>query len=193
MLVPEIPGLEHIITSNEIFDLPELPKRILIVGGGYIAVEFGSLLARLGSEVTLAMCGENILRGFDQDLRVALREAMIHAGIAFKFDCLPTRIDKVATGFKVMLANGAALDVDQIMLATGRYLAFYPGSTIRFSGARLSIKALDLDMPPSATPFGVITLRGRTPAPATRLFIECARDVMKPWGPRRRGVRSAAS
>jgi glutathione reductase (NADPH) len=121
VLVPKIPGLEHIITSNDIFDLPELPRRIMIVGGGYIAVEFGSLLARLGSEVTLAMRGENILRGFDQDLRAALRDALIQAGIAFKFNCLPTQIEKHRSGFKVTLANGAVLDVDQVMLATGRY------------------------------------------------------------------------
>ena len=84
VLVPPVPGLEHAITSNEIFDLPDLPKRILIVGGGYIAVEFGSLLARLGSAVTLAMRGDNILRGFDEDLRIGLRDAMVQAGISFQ-------------------------------------------------------------------------------------------------------------
>jgi glutathione reductase (NADPH) len=120
VLVPEIPGLEHVITSNEIFDLPVMPKRILIVGGGYIAVEFGALLARLGSQVMLAMRGTNILRGFDEDLRNGLRDAMTEAGITFKFGCLPTRIDKTEAGLKVALSNGALLDVDQVMLATGR-------------------------------------------------------------------------
>ncbi len=119
-LVPAIPGLEHTITSNEIFDLPEMPKRILIVGGGYIAVEFGALLARLGSQVTLAMRGDNILRGFDEDLRIYLRNAMTESGITFKFATLPTRIEKAAGSFKVALSNGATIEVDQVMLATGR-------------------------------------------------------------------------
>lgn len=120
VLVPAIPGLEHAITSNEIFDLPEMPKRILIVGGGYIAVEFGALLVRLGSAVTLAMRGANLLRGFDEDLRNGLRDAMSEAGVTLKFGTLPTRIDKTANGLKVGLDNGAEIDVDQIMLATGR-------------------------------------------------------------------------
>lgn len=120
VLVPAIPGLEHTITSNEIFDLKEMPKHILIVGGGYIAVEFGALLQRLGSQVTLAMRGDNILRGFDEDLRIALRAAIVESGISFKFGTLPTRIDKTANGFTVALSNGASLNVDQVMLATGR-------------------------------------------------------------------------
>ncbi|HTJ03064.1 MAG TPA: FAD-dependent oxidoreductase, partial [Methylovirgula sp.] len=119
-LVPAVPGLEHTITSNEIFDLPEMPKRILIVGGGYIGVEFGALLARLGSQVTIAMRGGNILRGFDEDLRVGLRNAMTEAGITFKFATLPTSIEKTAGGLKVALSNGAVIEVDQVMLATGR-------------------------------------------------------------------------
>jgi glutathione reductase (NADPH) len=120
-LAPHIPGLEYTITSNEIFDLPELPRRILIVGGGYIAVEFGSLLTRLGSHVTLAMRGENILRGFDEDLRIALRDALAEAGVAFRFTNLPTRIAKGRGGLSVALSNGDGLEVDQVMVATGRH------------------------------------------------------------------------
>lgn len=120
VLLPAVPGLEHVITSNEIFDLAELPKRILIVGGGYIAVEFGALLARLGSKVSLVMRGENILRGFDEDLRDGLRDAMSDAGISLKFRTLPTRIDKTGKSFKVALNDGTVIDADQVMLATGR-------------------------------------------------------------------------
>ncbi|TAL81311.1 MAG: glutathione-disulfide reductase [Beijerinckiaceae bacterium] len=120
VLMPPVPGIEHTITSNEIFDLPQMPKRILIVGGGYIAVEFGALLARLGSQVTLAVRASNILRGFDEELRTALRDAMVEAGINFKFGILPERIDKAGATLKVTLNNGATLEVDQVMLATGR-------------------------------------------------------------------------
>jgi glutathione reductase (NADPH) len=120
-LAPDIPGLEHTITSNEIFDLPELPRRILIIGGGYIAVEFASLLVRLGSHVTLAMRAENILRDFDEDLRISLRDALADAGVSFKFTNLPTRIEKTARGLSVALTNGDGLDVDQVMVATGRH------------------------------------------------------------------------
>lgn len=120
-LAPEISGLEHTITSNEVFDLPQLPRRILIVGGGYIAVEFASLLVRLGSHVTLATRAENVLRGFDEDLRIFLRDALAEAGVSFKFTNLPARIEKNAHGLSVALRNGDGLDVDQVMVATGRH------------------------------------------------------------------------
>jgi glutathione reductase (NADPH) len=120
-LAPDITGLEHTITSNEIFDLPELPRRILIVGGGYIGVEFASLLTRLGSRVTLATRAGNVLRGFDEDLRIGLRDALAEAGVAFKFTNLPTRIEKTAHECSVTLANGDSVDADQVMIATGRH------------------------------------------------------------------------
>src|SRR6266545_5953945 len=77
----EIAGLEHVISSNEAFDLEELPKRILIQGGGYIAVEFAGIFNGLGSEVTLVYRGENILRGFDDDLRAHLNAEMTKRGV----------------------------------------------------------------------------------------------------------------
>ncbi|HZV07714.1 MAG TPA: glutathione-disulfide reductase [Gemmataceae bacterium] len=120
-LAPDVPGLEHAITSNEIFDLLELPRRILIVGGGYIAVEFASLLARLGSQVTLAMRSENILREFDEDLRISLRDALAQAGVAFKFTNLPTKIEKSPQGLNVALTNGDSIAADEVMVATGRH------------------------------------------------------------------------
>jgi glutathione reductase (NADPH) len=120
-LAPDVPGIEHTITSNEMFDLPELPPRILIVGGGYIAVEFASLLARLGSQVTLAMRAENILRDFDDDLRVSLRDALLEAGVSFKFTNLPTRIEKNANGLSVTFIDAVMEEFDQVMLATGRH------------------------------------------------------------------------
>ena len=93
-----IAGIEHAISSNEVFDLPVFPRRLLVVGGGYIAVEFASLFQRLGSRVTMVMRGANLLRGFDEDMREGMRDAMVKAGIVFRFGCLPTSIEKNSDG-----------------------------------------------------------------------------------------------
>ncbi|RBP15583.1 NADPH-glutathione reductase [Roseiarcus fermentans] len=119
-LAPSIPGLEHAITSNEIFDLKSFPKRLMIVGGGYIAVEFASLFAKLGAKVTQVMRASNILRGFDEDMRVGLAEELGHSGVTFATGCLPTRIEKRAGALDVALSNGDNLVVDQVLIATGR-------------------------------------------------------------------------
>ena len=119
-LAPAIPGLEHAISSNEVFDLAAFPRRLLVVGGGYIAVEFASLFARLGAQVTIALRGDNILRGFDEDMREGLRVALGHAGVAFQFGALPTTIEKSAAGLLARLSNGVEVAADQILLATGR-------------------------------------------------------------------------
>jgi len=120
VLEPSIPGLEHTITSNEVFDLPHLPKRMLIIGGGYIAVEFASVFARLSTKVTLTVRSENVLRGFDEDMRGHIRDGLIHAGVDLKAVTLPTRIDRRPDGLAVTLSDGSVLDVDQVMVATGR-------------------------------------------------------------------------
>jgi glutathione reductase (NADPH) len=118
--LPGVKGIEHAITSNEIFDLPKFPKRLMIVGGGYIAVEFASIFARLGSAVTLVMRGDNVLRGFDEDLRVHLRDGLVAAGVSFAFGTLPAAIEKRGENLSVTLADKEVFDVDQIMIATGR-------------------------------------------------------------------------
>jgi glutathione reductase (NADPH) len=120
MLEPDIPGLQNAISSNEIFDLACLPKSLLIVGGGYIAVEFASLLARLGVAVTMCMRADNVLRGFDEDMRTGLRDALIHAGINFQFGTLPTKIERTPSGKNALLSNGTQAVYDEILLATGR-------------------------------------------------------------------------
>ncbi|MGH6796277.1 MAG: FAD-dependent oxidoreductase, partial [Methylocella sp.] len=120
VLEPDFPGREYAITSNEVFDLPELPKRMLIVGGGYIAVEFAAIFARLGSEVSLAARGENVLRGFDGDMRIGVRDGLAEAGVKLNFGMLPTRIEKAPTGYRVSLTKGTFVDADQVMIATGR-------------------------------------------------------------------------
>jgi glutathione reductase (NADPH) len=118
--LPSVEGLELAITSNEIFDLATFPRRLLVVGGGYIAVEFASLFKRLGAEVTQIMRADNILRGFDDDMRDGLREEMVRAGVKFRFGCLPVRIAKPRGTLRVDLSDGETLEFDQVLIATGR-------------------------------------------------------------------------
>jgi glutathione reductase (NADPH) len=108
VLAPHAPGLEWGLSSNEIFDLPQLPKRLVIVGGGYIAVEFASVFARLGAQVYLAYRADLPLRGFDDDLRKRVAEALTDAGVAHHAGALPTRIDKTVDGFSVAMKIGRA-------------------------------------------------------------------------------------
>ena len=79
--VPEFPGREHVVTSNEMFQMETLPRRMLIAGGGYIAVEFAHIFAGLGVEVCLVYRGETVLRGFDEDVRLAVHEGLKEAGV----------------------------------------------------------------------------------------------------------------
>lgn len=119
-LGPKIPGLEHAISSNEAFHLPELPRRIVIQGGGYIAVEFACIFAGLGSEVTLAYRGENILRGFDDDVREHLRSEMRGRGITVTCGHTVTAIEKAGDEFVTRLSDKSAVNSDKVMFAIGR-------------------------------------------------------------------------
>ena len=92
--MPDIPGIEHVITSNEAFDLDGLPGRLVIVGGGYIAVEFAGIFNTLGVEVTEIMRGDTILRGFDEDMRITLADEMVKRGVDLRSDCLVRSIEK---------------------------------------------------------------------------------------------------
>ncbi len=116
----DLPGVEHAISSNEAFDLPTFPKRIVIAGGGYIAVEFAGLFAGLGAEVTLVYRGGNILRGFDEDMRNGLRAAYEKRGIRFIFNDVFSAIEKTPSGLVARTKGGLALDTDQVMFAIGR-------------------------------------------------------------------------
>ena len=119
-LGPKIPGLEHVISSNEAFHLSELPKRIVIQGGGYIAVEFACIFAGLGSEVTLVYRGENILRGFDDDVREHLRNEMRSRGITVTCGHTVAAIEKSREEFVVQLSDNSAVTADKVMFAIGR-------------------------------------------------------------------------
>ena len=121
--VPQIPGIAHAITSNEVFDLPQLHRRVLIVGGGYIAVEFAGILNGLGARVTLCYRGQQVLRGFDDDVRAHLFEEMVKKGITVLLHQDVARIDKLNDGsWSVPLtgAQGPRLEVDAVLYATGR-------------------------------------------------------------------------
>jgi glutathione reductase (NADPH) len=118
--LPGLEGAELAISSNEVFDLPEFPRRLLVVGGGYIAVEFASLFARLGAKVTEVMRADNVLRGFDEDMRSGLRDEMTRAGVELRFGVLPTRIAKGADGLAVTFSDGTTAGFDQVLIATGR-------------------------------------------------------------------------
>ena len=119
-LEPHVPGLEYAISSNEIFDLEHFPERLAIVGGGYIAVEFASIFARLGAKVTLMMRADTVLRGFDEDMRKGLRHALEAAGVVILPGTLPTRIEKTSDGLDIALSDGSRLLTSQILIATGR-------------------------------------------------------------------------
>jgi glutathione reductase (NADPH) len=116
----QIAGLEHVISSNEVFQLPNLPKRILIQGGGYIAVEFANIFAGLGAQVSLVYRGENILRGFDDDVREHLRCEMERRGIKIITRQTVAAVEKVGHGYDVELSDNEQLMVDLVMFATGR-------------------------------------------------------------------------
>jgi glutathione reductase (NADPH) len=116
----EIEGYEHIISSNEAFHLTELPRRILIQGGGYIAVEFAGIFNGLGSDVTLVYRGENILRGFDDEVRAHLRTELEKRGIKVITKNVVEGIEKVNGGLDVCLSDHEQIVVDKVMFATGR-------------------------------------------------------------------------
>jgi len=120
---PAIPGIEHAITSNEAFELPELPRRVLLVGGGYVAVEFAGIFRGLGAEVTLSYRGEQILRGFDDDLRRHLRGEMEKKGVRVLLASDVSRIARRADGTLEAAVSGLPgniLACDTVLYATGR-------------------------------------------------------------------------
>lgn len=117
---PRIPGAELAISSNEAFHLHAMPERVIVVGGGYIGVEFAGIFRGLGAEVTLVHRGDLFLRGFDDDLRAALADEMRKRGVALRFNTLLERIEKRGAGVRATLTNGETIDAALVLLATGR-------------------------------------------------------------------------
>jgi glutathione reductase (NADPH) len=134
-----IAGIEHVISSNEAFHLEQLPKRILIQGGSYIALEFATIFNGLGSEVTVVYRGDNILRGFDDDVRTHLRAELEKRGIRILCRRLVEAIDKVEHGLCVELSDHEDIVVDRVMFAIGR----------RPNVAGLGLEAIGVTMGPT--------------------------------------------
>ncbi len=119
-VLPKIPGIEHAITSNEAFHLAQLPRRVLVVGGGYIAVEFAGIFHGLGADTKLVYRGAEILRGFDMDIRTGLRREMAKKGVEVRLNANPAKIEKRGAAMIVTLEDGGVIETDCVMYATGR-------------------------------------------------------------------------
>ena len=118
--VPDVEGKEHIVTSNEIFNLPELPEKMVIVGGGYIAVEFAGIMHGLGVEVTIFERNAKVLNGFDEDVRDFLIAEMTKKGIKFMFNTSVDKINLDCEGLSIHTNKGETIATDLVMYATGR-------------------------------------------------------------------------
>ncbi len=116
-----IDGIEHVISSNEAFHLPELPRRIVIQGGGYIALEFACIFAGFGSDVTVIYRGDNILRGFDDDVRMHVRSEMEKEGITILTACTVEKVERYGKEYVTHLSNGSSLASEKVMFAIGRH------------------------------------------------------------------------
>ena len=119
-VMPPIPGIEHVITSNEALELESLPRRMVIVGGGYIAVEFAGIFSTLGAEVTEILRGDTVLRGFDEDMRDTLAEEMRKRGVRILCETVVRGIERRNGAFSLRLAGGETIETDLVMYATGR-------------------------------------------------------------------------
>lgn len=118
--VPHFSGREHVITSNEVFDLDPFPKHLLIVGGGYIACEFASIFNGLGAKVTQLYRGEQVLRGFDDEIRHFAAAEMVKAGVDLRLNAGVVDIRKTADGLRVECEDGNTVMADAVLYATGR-------------------------------------------------------------------------
>lgn len=151
---PTLEGREHTITSDEVFHLESQPRRIVIAGGGYIAVEFASLLAGLGTETTLVYRGEEILRGFDMDVRKHVRHELQKRGVQVILGDVFTRIAERPDGLLVSLRSGIDLEVDAVLMAIGR----------KPNTAGLGLEAIGVELGPDGRV--VVDAQSRTNVPS---------------------------
>ena len=118
--IPEFPGSEHAVSSNEIFDLDTFPERLVIVGGGYIAVEFAGIFNGLGAKTTQLYRGPLFLRGFDEDIRTHAAEEISNSGVDLRFNVNVQAISPMDSALEVTLTDGSTLQADAVLYATGR-------------------------------------------------------------------------
>jgi len=118
--IPEFPGREHVISSNEAFYLETFPERVAVVGGGYIAVEFAGIFAGLGAHTTLIYRRELFLRGFDDEVREFVRDELVKKDIELRFSTNVERIDEADGVKRLVLTDGSVMEADLVMYATGR-------------------------------------------------------------------------
>jgi len=118
--VPDVPGREHVIVSDAMFDLDPFPRRLLVVGGGYIACEFASIFNGLGAKVTQVQRSAHLLNGFDEDLRQFLTKEMTRTGIDIRFNNEITMVTRLESGLCALLTRGQRVEADAILFATGR-------------------------------------------------------------------------
>ncbi len=119
-VVPGVPGANLAITSNEAFFLERRPERVVLVGGGYIALEFAGIFHGMGSQVTLVHRGAKVLRGFDEELREVLGREVAKRGVALRLNSRIERIEKIGTGLRAHLDSHETIEADLMMYATGR-------------------------------------------------------------------------
>ncbi|MBY6070047.1 glutathione-disulfide reductase [Marinobacter salsuginis] len=136
-VIPDVPGKECILTSNEMFYLPQLPKQAVVWGGGYIAVEFAGILAGLGVETTLLYRGDLFLRGFDNDIRRFTEQEMRKKGVNLRFGVTIESVEAENAHYRVQLNNGETLETGLVMAATGRR-ALVDGLGLTDLGVQLS-------------------------------------------------------
>ncbi|WP_316202775.1 MULTISPECIES: glutathione-disulfide reductase [unclassified Bradyrhizobium] len=160
-----IPGIEHVISSNEAFHLDELPRRIVIQGGGYIALEFACIFANFGSDVTVVYRGDNILRGFDEDVRRHVRAEMEKEGITILTGCTVTSVDRHGKDYTTHLSNGSSIASDKVMFAIGRHPAVAnlglekAGVAINQRNGGIAVDAFSQSSVPSIYAIGDVTHR----------------------------------
>ena len=196
--LPATPGIEHAITSNEVFGLDALPERVVVVGGGYIAVEFAGIFHGMGAATTQLYRGELFLRGFDGDLRRSLAEEMKKRGIDLRFRADPARIEKTDTGLRLTLGDGRALEADAVLYATGRTpntrgLGLEAAGVATGKGGEILVDAYSRSSVPSIWAIGDVTDRITLTPVALHEGICFARTVFggTPTKPDHRDVPSA--
>ncbi|WP_166259260.1 glutathione-disulfide reductase [Marinobacter salicampi] len=136
-VTPDIPGKECILTSNEMFYLPQLPRTAVVWGGGYIAVEFAGILAGLGVETTLLYRGELFLRGFDEDIRSFMADEMRKKGVDLRFGVTIDSVSSEGASYSIALSDGSQMTTGLVMAATGRR-ALVDGLNLEELGVQLS-------------------------------------------------------